>query len=76
MSIKEPAINTATAPRKHPKKVLIAIPPRMLDELDDIAVEEHRTRSDLFREALRRYIQDFEHRQRERVSYELKHNTP
>ena len=42
------------------KKVLIAIPRLMLGQIDSIAEMEHRTRSDLFREALRRYIQNFE----------------
>lgn len=40
-----------------PKKVLIAIPREMLIECDQVAMVEHRTRSDLFREALRRYLQ-------------------
>lgn len=42
-----------------PKKVLIAIPPGMLQETDFVAESEHRTRSDLIREALRRYLQTF-----------------
>lgn len=42
-----------------PKKVLIALPPAMLQEVDFIAQEEHRTRSDLIRESLRRYINSF-----------------
>ena len=41
------------------KKVLIALPPVMLDLVDRIAVTECRTRSDLVREALRRYIENF-----------------
>lgn len=40
-----------------PKKVLIALPPAMLGEVDYIAEAEHRTRSDMIREALRRYIE-------------------
>jgi len=39
-----------------PKKVLIAIPPAMLEQVDQVADQEHRTRSDLIREALRRYL--------------------
>lgn len=39
-----------------PKKVLIALPPAMLQEVDHIALQEHRSRSDLIRESLRRYI--------------------
>ncbi len=42
-----------------PKKVLIALPHRMLEEVDFIADYEHRTRSDLIREALRRYTDSF-----------------
>lgn len=39
-----------------PKKVLIAIAPAMLEQVDQVAEQEHRTRSDLIREALRRYL--------------------
>ena len=42
-----------------PKKVLIALPLGMLEQVDFIAEFEHRTRSDLIREALRRYITQF-----------------
>lgn len=42
-----------------PKKVLIALPPAMLEQVDYIAQCEHRTRSDLIREALRRYRDNF-----------------
>lgn len=42
-----------------PRKVLIALPPAMLEEVDYIAKNEHRTRSDLIRESLRRYIDRF-----------------
>lgn len=42
-----------------PRKVLVALPPAMLTLIDFIAKEEHRTRSDLIREALRRYIESF-----------------
>lgn len=41
-------------------KVLIALSPRMLAEIDKIAVIECRTRSDLIREALRRYLTAFQ----------------
>jgi metal-responsive CopG/Arc/MetJ family transcriptional regulator len=46
-----------------PKKVLIALPPKMLEMVDFIATEEHRTRSDLIREALRRYMESFKRQQ-------------
>lgn len=42
-----------------PKKVLIALPPAMLEQVDFIAKCEHRTRSDLIRESLRRYLDNF-----------------
>lgn len=42
-----------------PKKVLIALPPAMLEQVDYIAQCEHRTRSDLIRESLRRYLDNF-----------------
>ena len=38
------------------KKVLIALPNKMLEEIDALATTELRTRSDLIREALRRYL--------------------
>lgn len=41
------------------KKVLIALPPVMLEQVDFVASCEHRTRSDLIREALRRYLDNF-----------------
>ena len=46
-----------------PKKVLIALPPAMLEQVDFIAQCEHRTRSDLIREALRRYLDNFKRTQ-------------
>ncbi len=46
-----------------PKKVLIALPQAMLEEVDFVAQCEHRTRSDLVREALRRYIDNFKRSQ-------------
>lgn len=42
-----------------PRKVLIALPPAMLEQVDFIAQCEHRTRSDLIRESLRRYLDNF-----------------
>ena len=42
-----------------PRKVLIALPPKMLESVDTIAEIEDRTRSDLVREALRQYIVNF-----------------
>jgi len=40
------------------RKVLITVPEKLLDEIDQAAIEEHRSRSDLVREATRRYIAD------------------
>ncbi|MBX9570871.1 MAG: ribbon-helix-helix domain-containing protein [Candidatus Obscuribacterales bacterium] len=42
-----------------PKKVLVALPVGMLEQVDFVAQVEHRTRSDLIREALRRYLEGF-----------------
>lgn len=53
---------------KFPKKVLIGLPPGMLYEVDRIAKQEHRTRSDLIREALRRYIAEFNRTSSYRIS--------
>ena len=36
----------------------ISVPPEMAGELEEIRKKEHRTRSELIREALRRYIED------------------
>lgn len=41
------------------KKVLIGLPPALLAQIDFVASAEHRTRSDLIREALRRYVASF-----------------
>lgn len=51
-----------------PKKVLIALPPAMLEQVDFIAKCEHRTRSDLIREALRRYLDNFKRTQGAQLS--------
>lgn len=51
-----------------PKKVLIALPPAMLENVDYIARVEHRTRSDLIREALRRYLDNFRKHQGSYIS--------
>lgn len=41
------------------KKVLVALSPAFLEQVDFIAQVEHRTRSDLIRESLRRYLDAF-----------------
>lgn len=41
------------------KKILIALPFGMLEQADYIAQFEHRSRSDLIRECIRRYINQF-----------------
>lgn len=51
-----------------PKKVLVALPPGLLEQIDFVASVEHRTRSDLIREALRRYIESFRRSQGPRMS--------
>lgn len=45
------------------KKVLVALPPGLLEQVDLVAQTEHRTRSDLIREALRRYLEAFKRTQ-------------
>ncbi len=37
-------------------RVLISMPERFLDEIDNLATNENRTRSELIREALRTYM--------------------
>lgn len=39
------------------KKILLAMPEGLVSAADERARAEHRTRSDLFREAVRRYLQ-------------------
>jgi CopG family transcriptional regulator/antitoxin EndoAI len=39
-------------------KVMISLPERFLSEVDKAAQAEHRTRSDLIREALREYLRE------------------
>jgi metal-responsive CopG/Arc/MetJ family transcriptional regulator len=51
-----------------PKKVLVALPSGLLEQIDFVAQVEHRTRSDLIREALRRYIEGFKRTQNPRMS--------
>ncbi len=50
-----------------PKKVLVALPPGLLEQIDFVSGVEHRTRSDLIREALRRYIDNFKKNQGTRM---------
>ena len=38
------------------KKVLFSLPEKLLHEIDAVAAEEHRSRSELIREATRHYI--------------------
>jgi metal-responsive CopG/Arc/MetJ family transcriptional regulator len=51
-----------------PKKVLVALPSGLLEQIDFVAQVEHRTRSDLIREAMRRYIEGFKRTQTPRMS--------
>lgn len=46
-------------------KILIAMQHAMLAEVDQLAVKECRTRSDLIREALRRYLEEARRKNRE-----------
>lgn len=38
-------------------KILVSLPEKFLDDVDRVATEEHRTRSELVREALRAYLE-------------------
>jgi CopG family transcriptional regulator/antitoxin EndoAI len=40
------------------KVMTLSLPPEMVKEVEEISKEENRTKSELFREALRRYIND------------------
>lgn len=51
-----------------PKKVLVALPAGLLEQVDFVAQVEHRSRSDLIREALRRYIESFKRSQSLKMS--------
>lgn len=44
------------------KKVLIVLAVGQLANIDRVAKAEHRTRSELIREALRRYVDDYDYR--------------
>jgi CopG family transcriptional regulator / antitoxin EndoAI len=45
-----------TAKRSKSTRVLISLPEKFLSEIDTLADEEQRSRSELIREALRNYI--------------------
>ncbi len=51
-------------------RVLISMPERFLDEIDEVAENENRTRSELIREALRTYM----HRNKIRNSQKAQSN--
>lgn len=38
-------------------RVMLSMPPEFLSRVDEVAAREHRSRSDLVREALRRYLE-------------------
>lgn len=59
-----------------PKKILIALPPGMLEIVDFIAQAEHRTRTDLIRESLRRYIDQFRRTQGAQFTVSTLESTP
>jgi len=44
------------------KTITLSLPPEMVEKAEEIMREEGRTRSELFREALRRYIEEREWR--------------
>ena len=45
-------------------KILVSVPEKFLEDIDRVAAEEHRSRSELIREALRAYV---EHRNGKKV---------
>ena len=45
------------------KTITISVPPEMMTQIDELMRLEGRTRSELLREALRRYMQDREWRE-------------
>ena len=47
---------------KKSSRVLISLPDKFLEEVDELAEEEQRSRSELIREALRHYIRNSEPR--------------
>ncbi|MBY0451356.1 MAG: ribbon-helix-helix protein, CopG family [Cyanobacteria bacterium] len=49
-------------------RVLISLPDKFLEEVDSMAEEEQRTRSELIREALRLYIRNSEPGEKNRSS--------
>jgi CopG family transcriptional regulator / antitoxin EndoAI len=52
------------------KLISVSIFPELLEEANKVAREENRTRSELIREALRRYIADREYRRLQRYCIE------
>jgi CopG family transcriptional regulator / antitoxin EndoAI len=42
------------------KTITISLPPKMADQIEEIMREEGRTKSELLREALRQYMQDWQ----------------
>lgn len=58
------------------KKVLIALRPGMLEQIDYIAKCEHRSRSDLIRESLRRYLENFRRTQGTQIQPEQQQPQP
>lgn len=57
------------------KKILLAMPLKMLEQVDTLALVEHRNRSDLLREAVRRYLQNANHQNQSVVIPAVQDNT-
>ena len=53
------------------KRVLVALPSGLMEQADYVAQAEHRNRSDLIREAIRRYIESFKREQRPLRHFEV-----
>lgn len=44
------------------RTITLSLPQEMVDKIEELMREEHRTRSELLREALRRYVEEYEWR--------------
>ena len=44
------------------RTITLSLPQEMVDKIEELMKEEHRTRSELLREALRRYTEEYEWR--------------
>ena len=59
-------------------KILVSLPEKFLEEVDNVATAEHRSRSELIREALRAYLETRKNRKvgEQPASYSVKKSKP